>query len=154
MRVVAYSIKYFEKEPLAIANHKKHDITLISNQLSTETVSYAEGKEAVIVFTDDEVSAPVINRLADLGVKYIATRSTSTLHIDQDAAASRNIKIANVPAVSMMSVVAKDMALALARETILNLDKWQQNRCLGTACVCSKACDQAEGGTKAPGHEH
>jgi len=142
MRVVAYSIKSFEKEPLAIANHKKHDITLISNSLSAETVSYAEGKEAVIVFSEDQVSAAVINSLADLGVKFIATRSTATTHIDQDAAAERNIKIANVPAVSLMGMSDKGLPMALANETILNLDKWQQNRCLGSACVCSRACDQ------------
>ncbi|MBB6500112.1 lactate dehydrogenase [Pedobacter cryoconitis] len=152
MRVVAYSIKSFEKEPLAIANHKKHDITLISNSLSADTVSYAAGKEAVIVFTEDIVSEDVINRLADLGVKYIATRSTSTLHINQEAAAERNIKIANVPAVSLMAVTSEELSLALARETILNLDKWQQNRCLGSACICSKSCDQAH--PKTPDHEH
>lgn len=152
MRVVAYSIKSFEKEPLAIANHKKHDITLISNSLSPETVSYAEGKEAVIVFTQDEISELVINKLADLGVKYIATRSTSTLHINQEAAANRNIKIANVTAVSLMAVSEEEMPLALAKETILNLDKWQQNRCLGASCVCSRSCDQND--HKTPGHDH
>jgi lactate dehydrogenase-like 2-hydroxyacid dehydrogenase len=142
MRVVAYSIKSFEKEPLAIANHKKHDITLISNSLSADTVSYAKGKEAVIVFTDDEVTVAVINKLADLGVKFIATRSTAVLHIDQEAAASRNIKIANVPAAALLSASIEELPLALARETILNLDKWQENRCLGPACVCSRSCDQ------------
>jgi lactate dehydrogenase-like 2-hydroxyacid dehydrogenase len=152
MRVVAYSIKSFEKEPLAIANHKKHDITLISNSLSPDTVSYAAGKEAVIVFTDDELSAAVINKLADLGVKYIATRSTSTLQINEEAAASRNIKIANVPAVSLMAFTANELPLALANETILNLDKWQENRCLGNACVCSRSCDQII--PKLPGHGH
>lgn len=151
MRVVAYSIKSFEKEPLAIANHKKHDITLISNSLSAETVSYAEGKEAVIVFTDDQVSAAVIDSLADLGVKYIATRSTVTQHIDQEAAAKRNIKIANVPAISLLAISGDEMPLALARETILNLDKWQEKRCLGDACVCSRSCDQIH--PKLPDHE-
>lgn len=140
MRVVAYSIKSFEKEPLAIANHKKHDITLISNSLSAETVSYAAGKEAVIVFTDDEVSAAVIDKLADLGVKYIATRSTSTSHINKETAAKYNIKIANVPAISILAVSETELPLALAKETILNLDKWQQNHCLGSACVCSRSC--------------
>lgn len=151
MRVVAYSIKSFEKEPLAIANHKKHDITLISNSLSAETVSYAAGKEAVIVFTDDEVSAAVIAKLADLGVKYIATRSTVTQHIDHEAAIRHNIKIANVPAISLLSVATAELAQALAHETILNLDKWQQNRCLGSACVCSKVCDQVN--PKTPDHD-
>lgn len=152
MRVVAYSIKSFEKEPLAIANHKKHDITLISNSLTAETVSYAAGKEAVIVFTEDQVSAAVIDKLADLGVKYIATRSTVTQHIDQDAAAKRNIRIANVPALSLMSVSGDELPLALAKETILNLDKWQEKRCLGSACVCSRACDQVN--SKKSGHDN
>ena len=87
MKAVAYSIKPFEKEFLAKANQKKHDITLISNALSPDTAVYAEGKEAVIVFTNDDVSAFVIEKLAGLGVKYIATRSVGTDHIDKEAAA-------------------------------------------------------------------
>lgn len=144
MKVVAYSIKSFEKEPLAIANHKKHDITLISNVLSVDSVSYAEGKEAVIVFEDDDVSAQVIDKLADLGVAYIATRSTSAAHIDQGAASLRGIRIANVPPTALTGLTETDLPMALAEETILNLDKWQQKRCLGAACVCSKACDQVK----------
>ena len=75
MKAVAYSVKSFEKEYLAKANEKKHDITLISNPLCAETVSFAEGKDAVVVFTNDDLSAPVIKKLKELGVKYIATRS-------------------------------------------------------------------------------
>ena len=152
MRVVAYSIKSTEKEPLAIANHKKHEITLISNSLSIETVSFAEGKEAVIVFTNDEVSAEVIHKLADLGVKYIATRSNDVSHIDAEVAALRNIKIANVPQMAIAGLSDTDIPLALATETIHNLDKWQGKRCLGDACVCSKACDAISAKTGA--HEH
>lgn len=145
MRVVAYSIKSFEKEPLAIANNKKHEITLISNSLSLETVSYAEGKEAVIVFSeDDDVSAEVINQLADLGVKFIATRSTAVIHIDVEAAALRNIRLANVPTDAISGLSESELPMALAVETIVNLDKWQQKRCLGDACVCSRACDKTD----------
>lgn len=142
MRVVAYSIKSAEKEPLAIANRKKHEITLISNPLSEETVLYAEGKDAVIVFTDDKVSASVIDKLADMGVKYIATRSTDTHHIEALAAGRRGIKIANVPSSALNSLNLSDLPLALAEETIKNLDKWQMNKCLGDACVCSRSCDR------------
>ncbi|GAB2700434.1 2-hydroxyacid dehydrogenase [Mucilaginibacter koreensis] len=114
MKVVAYSIKSFEKEFLAKANQKKHDITLISNPLSLETAIYAEGKDAVLVFTNDDVSAPVINKLAGLGVKYIATRSAGTDHMDKVAAAERNIKLANVPAYSPQAIAEHTVALALA----------------------------------------
>lgn len=143
MRVVAYSIKSFEKEPLAIANNKKHEITLISNSLSADTVSYAEGKEAVIVFSEaDDVSAMVIHKLADLGIKYIATRSTDTNHIDQNVAALRGMRIANVPSGAISGLHEQELPMALAVETIINLDKWQQKRCLGDACVCSRSCDR------------
>lgn len=142
MKVVAYSIKSFEKEPLAIANHKKHEITLISNALNAETVSYAAGKEAIIVFEDDDVSESVIHKLADLGVKYIATRSTSVAQINQQAAAARNIKIANVPLGVLNGIKDRNMAMKLAEETILNLDKWQHKTCLGMACACAKSCNK------------
>jgi lactate dehydrogenase-like 2-hydroxyacid dehydrogenase len=142
MRVVAYSIKSFEKEPLAIANHKKHDITLISNELTKETAVYATGKEAVIVFNETLLSASIINLLADLGVKYIATRSTSTDHIDTEAAAARGLKVANVPLKAVNNKTEREFSLALAVETILNLDKWQGKKCLGDSCVCSRSCDQ------------
>ncbi|MDB5263483.1 MAG: 2-hydroxyacid dehydrogenase [Adhaeribacter sp.] len=114
MKVIAYSIKPFEKEFLAKANQKRHDITLISNPLSSETAAYAEGKDAVVVFTNDDVSATVVNKLADLGIKYIATRSAGTDHIDKDAAAKRNIQIANVAAYSPQAIAEHTVALALA----------------------------------------
>jgi D-lactate dehydrogenase len=114
MKAVAYSIRPFEKEFLAIANQKKHDITLISNSLTSETTSYAEGKDAVIVFTNDDVSAGVIDRLAALGVKYIITRSTGTDHIDKAAAEKHNIKVSNVPSYSPQAIAEHSVAMAFA----------------------------------------
>jgi lactate dehydrogenase-like 2-hydroxyacid dehydrogenase len=140
MRVVAYSIKSSEKEPLAIANRKKHEITLISNALSEDTALYAQGKEAVIVYDGDVVDANVINILADLGIKYITTRSTSTNHIDEKAAENRHIKLAYVPAACIDQLTNGTLLTALAAETINNLDKWQGKRCLGSACICSATC--------------
>lgn len=142
MRVVAYSIKSTEKEPLAIANHKKHDITLISNSLSAETVFYAEGKDAVVVFTDDDVSANVIHKSADLGIKYIATRSIDSSHIDQQEASKNSIKIASVSPSALTGIPENELPMALALQTINNLDKWGDRKCLGEACICSRFCDQ------------
>ena len=82
MKVVAYSIKPFEREPLAKANQKKHDITLIFNSLSLETAVFAAGKQAVMVSSSDDVSAGVIDKLAQLGVKYITMRTTGSVNID------------------------------------------------------------------------
>ena len=144
MKAVAYSIKSSEKEPLAKANQKKHEITLISNALSIETSAYAAGKEAVIVFDTDEVSASVINKLAELGIRYIATRSVEVTHIDQDVAAVYGIRIASVPESVLKGVDEDSLPIVIATETILNLDKWQQGSCLGLACVCSRSCDRSK----------
>jgi D-lactate dehydrogenase len=114
MKAVAYSIRPFEKEFLAKANQKKHDITLISNPLSLETVMYAEGKDAVIVFTNDDVSVDVIKRLAYLGIRFIATRSTGTDHIDKEAAGKYEIKVANVRHYSPEAIAEHSVALAFA----------------------------------------
>lgn len=114
MKVVAYSINPFEKEFLIRANQKKHDITLISNALSIETASYAQGKDAVLVFTNDDVSENVINKLADQGVKFIATRSKGTDHINKKAAEKRGIRLANVPTYSPEAIAEHTAALALA----------------------------------------
>ena len=113
MKAVAYSIKPFEKEFLAKANQKKHEITLISNPLNIETAIYAEGKDAIIVFTNDDVSATVIDKLAELGVKYIVTRSVGTDHIDKEAAAKYAIKLSNVPSYSPQAIAEHAVALAM-----------------------------------------
>jgi len=114
MKAVAYSIKPFEKEFLAKANQKKHDITLISNPLNIETAIYAEGKDAIIVFTNDDVSASVIDKLAELGIRYIVTRSVGTDHIDKDTAAKYAIKLSNVPSYSPQAIAEHAVALAMA----------------------------------------
>ena len=73
MKAVVYSTHSFEKELLAKANHKKHDITLISNSLNLDTATFAKGKDAIVVSTNDDVSASVIEKLKSYGIKYIAT---------------------------------------------------------------------------------
>jgi D-lactate dehydrogenase len=136
MKVIAYSVKTFEKEVLAKANDKKHDITLISNALTIQTADYAKGKKAVLVFTSDDVCAVIINKLADLGIRYIATRSTGMHHIDQTAAKLKGIKLADAGSPSAHTlasetIIPKQASLNLedlqqiAAQTIKNLDVWQ-----------------------------
>lgn len=119
MKAVAYSIKTCEKEPLTRANNKKHDITLISNRLTTDTVSYAKGKEAVLVFSSDDLSAPVLNNLKELGVKYICTRSSGVDHIDLSEAKRLGIEVKNTPSYSPASIA--EHALALLMSLVRNI---------------------------------
>ncbi|MGE6219066.1 lactate dehydrogenase [Nubsella zeaxanthinifaciens] len=139
MKAIAYNIKPEEKECLVLANHKKHDITIIANSLSKETLPFAQGKEVLIVFNEDVLDADLILGLRTLGIKYIATSSFETQHIDLTAAGLAGFKIANVP-------VARDgsnLAMERMQQVIKNLDNWAAGKCVGKACCCPNDCGAA-----------
>lgn len=135
MRVVAYNIQEFEKETLAKANAKVHDLTLISNPLNLETIRYAEGKEVVIVSADDNLDRHLLDALQQIGVKKIITRSVTLDHIDLLYAGQLGLHIANTP-------LNDETPQSIAHQTIANLNSWINNQCLGQACHCSFKCDQ------------
>lgn len=135
MKAIAYNIKPNEKECLVLANYKKHDITIIANSLSLETLPFANGKEALIVFNEDELSEALIFGLKALGVKYIATSSFTTQHIDLNAAKAVGFKIANVP-----FVAGSEPIMARMHQVIKNLDNWAAGKCVGKACCCPSDC--------------
>lgn len=114
MKVTAYSMKTCEKEFITKANHKKHDLTLISNRLTEATASYANGKDAILVFGCDDLSAGILLGLQKAGVKYIVTRSTGTDHIDLIEAARLGIKVASIPSYSPESIAEHTITLILA----------------------------------------
>lgn len=114
MKAIAYSIKNCEKELLVLANEKKHDITFISDRLTEETVSYSKGKDAVLVFSSDDLSEPIIKDLKKIGVKYIVTRSTGMDHIDLAEAEASNIEVENIPSYSPESIAEHAITLILA----------------------------------------
>ncbi|RYG11185.1 MAG: hypothetical protein EOO07_21005 [Chitinophagaceae bacterium] len=97
MKAIAYNINSKEKEWLILANYKKHEITVISNSLTLDTLNFSSGKEALIIFNQDPLSADIIAGLKALGVKYIATSSFDYSHIDLFAAKAAGLKIANIP---------------------------------------------------------
>lgn len=134
MKAIAYNIKPEEKEWLIIANYKKHDITIIANSLNVDTLAFANGKEALIVFNEDQLDATLIDGLKAIGIKYITTSSFNTQHIDLIAAKSAGLKIANVP------FADGEGALKAMHQVIKNLDNWSAGKCVGNAC-CAKHCE-------------
>lgn len=135
MKAIAYNIKPEEKECLVLANHKKHDITIIANSLCIETMSFAQGKEVLIVFNEDLLSAELIVGLKTLGIKYIATSSFQTSHIDLKAAGVAGFKIANVPFNE-----GEELTMSRMQQIIKNLDNWAVGKCVGKACCCPNDC--------------
>ena len=134
MKAVAYNIKDYEKESLAIANGKVHDLTLISNSLNFRTIHYAQGKEVVIISEDDYLDAELLEELQRAGVQKIVTRSITTSHIDLLSAYDLGIQIANTPYEDRTSK-------GIAEQTIRNLNLWGSGKCVGRACCCAKECN-------------
>lgn len=133
MKAIAYNINTKEKEWLILANYKKHDITVIANSLTLDTLNFAAGKEALIVFNNDLIDAPLIEGLKAVGIKYIASSTFGYDHIDLDAARLAGLKIANIP--------FKDGgALENMHQVIANLDNWSAGKCVGDACCCQRDC--------------
>ncbi|RZJ82314.1 MAG: lactate dehydrogenase [Flavobacterium sp.] len=133
MKAIAYNINSQEKEWLILANYKKHEITVIANSLTLDTLHFSAGKEALIFFNQDPLSADIIAGLKTMGVKYIATSSFDYSHIDLMAAKAAGLKIANIP--------FKDGgALDNMQQVIKNLDNWAAGKCVGNACCCQNSC--------------
>ncbi|MBY0245016.1 MAG: lactate dehydrogenase [Sphingobacteriaceae bacterium] len=135
MKAIAYNIKPKEKEWLVLANDKKHDITIIANHLSIDTIPFAQGKEVLLVFNQDEVTSDLIFALKNLGIKYIATASNQTNHIDLKAAGEAGLKCSNVPFGENEGITE-----ASIEQVIKNLDQWAAGKCVGKACCCANNC--------------
>lgn len=69
MKVIVYHISQEDKKLLALANRKKHKITIIVDPLSETTVHFAEAKDtAIIIDQENLVSNSLILKLISFGI--------------------------------------------------------------------------------------
>lgn len=128
MKVLFYSMKDFERPYIEEANVKEHDLVMTGERLTADTAVLARDCEAVCIFTMDDASAPVLEKLARNGVRCLAVRAAGYDNVDMQSARQLNIKVANVPAYSPYAIAehAVGMMLALNRKTVLAQKQVQQ----------------------------
>lgn len=114
MKVLFYSIHGFDNSFVEKANANKHQLELSNLQLNLSTVNLAEGFDAISVFTADVVSSEVLEKLNEIGIKFIALRSVGHDHVDLGKAMELGIKVANVPAYSPYAIAEHAVALLMA----------------------------------------
>jgi D-lactate dehydrogenase len=114
MKTIIYSTKVFERSYLLGANKMNHELTCVEEALNTSTAGLAQGHEAVVVFTGDDVSTAVVEKLHEAGVKYIAVRAVGYDNVDIKKANEIEIKVANVPEYSPYAIAEHAVALMLA----------------------------------------
>lgn len=87
---------------------------MLETRLTTDTASLAAGSEAVSIFVNDDASAPVLKKLKEAGVKYLALRSAGFNHVDLNEASKLGIRVARVPEYSPAAIAEHTLALMLA----------------------------------------
>jgi len=120
MKILVYSAEDFTVPYLEKANKGKHKLSFSKDALSSETAMKAVGYDAISIFSADEASFVIIEKLKDFGVKYITLRSAGYDNVNLTAASKFNISVANVPAYSPYSIAehATSLLLALNRKLI------------------------------------
>lgn len=118
MRVAVFNVKSYDREYFALANSQlpetqRHELTWLEPHLSVDTVSLAQGADAVCVFVNDRLDAAVLERLHALGIRLIALRCAGFNNVDLGAAKALGLTVARVPAYSPHAVAEHAVALIM-----------------------------------------
>lgn len=113
MKVLIYSAKNFEVPYLEQANSRGHNLTFIEEPLSSETAMKAIGYDAIAIFSVDDASSIVIEKLKDFGVKYITLRSVGYDNVNLKSASRFGIRVAHVPAYSPYAIAEHAVTLLM-----------------------------------------
>lgn len=113
MKVFVYSARPYD-QPILQEAQGIHELLFTEKRLTQETAFYADGCDAVALFTCDDASAPVLEKLNKCGVKYIALRSVGFDHVDLRKAEELGMHVANVPEYSPYAVAEHAVAMLMA----------------------------------------
>lgn len=114
MRVAVFSTKPYDRRFLDAANvSPQHRLTYLDARLTADTAALAHGHDAVCVFVNDQLPAPTLQALSNLGVRLIALRCAGFNNVDLHAAQAAGITVMRVPAYSPHAVAEHTLALML-----------------------------------------
>lgn len=113
MKLLVYSAKDFEIPFLNRANEGRHKIQYTAQALDSHTALQAVGYRAISIFSGDDGSLLVLEKLWDLGVRYITIRSAGTNNIQIKAAKRLGFKVANAPDYSPHAIAEHAVGLLL-----------------------------------------
>ncbi|HAU29419.1 MAG TPA: hydroxyacid dehydrogenase [Rhodospirillaceae bacterium] len=110
----SYERPFFDMENAAHGFRFHHS----HGRLDESTLPLASGCDVVCAFVNDDLSAPIIRRLAEMGVKLIAMRCAGINNVDMAVAEECGIPVVHVPAYSPSAVAehAVGMMLSLNRK--------------------------------------
>lgn len=116
MRILFYDATTYDKESFdkELKNYPDVEITYQEIDISLKTVSLAKGYDAICAFVNSDLSAAVIEELAQIGIKLILLRCAGFNNVDLDKANECGMTVLRVPGYSPEAVAEHAMTLALA----------------------------------------
>jgi D-lactate dehydrogenase len=115
MKIILFSSKPYDQASFAAcALPAGWRLQFLDSLLAPDTAALAQGCEVVCAFINDDLSAPVLERLAAGGTRLIALRSAGYNHVDLAAAERLGLVVVRVPAYSPHAVAEHAVALILA----------------------------------------
>ncbi|WP_245737181.1 2-hydroxyacid dehydrogenase [Maribacter orientalis] len=121
MKLLVYSAKDFEIPFLKSANNNRNEVTYTKNALDSETALQATGYNAISIFSGDDASSIVLEKLWDFGVRYITLRSSGYNNLHIKTAKRFGFHVANASDYSPHAIAehATALLLALNRKIVL-----------------------------------
>ncbi|ADV50239.1 D-lactate dehydrogenase [Cellulophaga algicola DSM 14237] len=114
MKIAIFNVHNWERDYLESANNDKHTLKMFDTYLSLDTVDLAKGYDAICIFTEDNAAAPILDRLYELGIKFVALRSAGFNNIDVPYAQKLGIRMARVPEYSPYAIAEFTVGVMLA----------------------------------------
>lgn len=114
MKIALFSYKSYDKE--WFDSHLEgtgFEINYFRVELDQATAAYARGNEVVCAFVNDDLSRPVLAKLAEAGIKLIVLRCAGFNNVDLEAAEEYGIPVYRVPEYSPHAVAEHAVALIL-----------------------------------------
>ena len=115
MKIAVFSAQPYDRRFLDAQATSVDGVELVyfTEALSIRATALAQGCEAVCAFVHDVLDAPVLEALAQLGVRAVLLRCAGFNNVDTAAAARLGLFVARVPAYSPEAVAEHTLALIL-----------------------------------------
>jgi D-lactate dehydrogenase len=114
MRIAVFSAQPYDKVYLDQENASQgHELVYFDLLLNETHAEICKGFDAVCAFVNDDLSAPVLHKLKNQGVRYIALRCAGFNNVDLLAAKALEMPVVRVPSYSPEAVAEHTLALIL-----------------------------------------
>ncbi len=114
MKIAMFSTKSYDQSSFQAANQNyAFDCQFFNFPLTLQTAAIAEDAEVICTFVNDDLSAPVLEKLAKQGAKLIAMRCAGFDRIDLTAAKRLGLQMVRVPAYSPEAIAEHAVGLMM-----------------------------------------